>query len=118
MIRLGEPIPENKKVRDFLHGIYDPQCSNIKLSVLANATFMNDSPQAVNYIASAIDMMTKNTSSTTACQISEVNSGRHQFHQGGNYGRGGRNHHHVNESTSENVTRSYSIEEWQNLSAV
>jgi hypothetical protein len=36
LIRLGEPILENKKVHDFLHGITDPQCSNIKLSVLAN----------------------------------------------------------------------------------
>ncbi len=39
--RLGEPIPENKKVRDFLHGITDTQCSNIKLNVLSNPTFMN-----------------------------------------------------------------------------
>jgi hypothetical protein len=62
LIRLGEPIPENKKVHDFLHGITDPQCSNIKLSVLANPIFINDFPQAVNYMASAIDLMTKNTS--------------------------------------------------------
>jgi hypothetical protein len=34
LIRLGEPVPENKKVRDFLQGITDPQCSNIKLNTL------------------------------------------------------------------------------------
>jgi hypothetical protein len=71
LIRLGEPIPENKKVRDFLQGIIDPQCTNIKLSILANAIFMNDFPQAVNYMASAIDMMSKNVSTTTR-QIAEV----------------------------------------------
>ena len=63
LIRLGEPIPENKKVRDILNGITNPHCSNIKLTVLANATYMNDFPQTINYIASAIDLITKNNSS-------------------------------------------------------
>jgi hypothetical protein len=54
LIRLGEPIPENKKVRDFLHGVTDPQCHSIKLSVLSNPTYMNDFAQAINYMASAI----------------------------------------------------------------
>ncbi len=31
LIHLGEPIPENKKERDFLLGITDPQCNNIML---------------------------------------------------------------------------------------
>jgi hypothetical protein len=81
--RLGKPVPENKKVRDFLNGINDPQCANIKFNVLSNTIFMNDFPQTVNYIASAIDMTTKN-SSTMARQISELtrsgtqNSGRGQ----------------------------------------
>jgi hypothetical protein len=39
--RLGEPMPENKKVQDFLQGITDSQCSNIKLNVLSNPNFMN-----------------------------------------------------------------------------
>lgn len=34
LVHLGEPIPENKKVRDFLQGIMDSQCNNIKLNVL------------------------------------------------------------------------------------
>jgi hypothetical protein len=33
---LGEPVPEYKKVRDFVQGITDNQCSNIKLNVLSN----------------------------------------------------------------------------------
>ncbi len=64
LIHLGGPVPENKKVRDFLNGINDPQCANIKLSVLANDTFMNSFPQVVNYIASAIDLTTKNSNTT------------------------------------------------------
>jgi hypothetical protein len=57
LARLGEPIPENKKVRDFLHGITDSQCSNIKLNVLSNPAFMNSFTQMINYIASAIDLI-------------------------------------------------------------
>ncbi len=90
LVRLGEPLPENKKVRDFLQGINDPQCANIKLSVLSNSILMNDFPQAVNYIASAIDMITKNTS-TSAQQISELNrSGYRGCGRGRGRGRGGR----------------------------
>lgn len=44
LIRLREPVPENKK--------------------------------AINYIASVIDMVTKNTNMTTASQISGMNSSR------------------------------------------
>jgi hypothetical protein len=48
-------------VRDFLNGITNPQCANIKLNVLSNTTYMNDFHVMVNYVASAIDMTTKNT---------------------------------------------------------
>jgi hypothetical protein len=44
LVCLGGPVPENKKVRDFLQGITDPQCSNIKLNVLSNPVFMNNFP--------------------------------------------------------------------------
>jgi hypothetical protein len=75
LIRLGEPIPENKKVRDLLNGITDPQCTNIKLTVLANQAYMNDFSQTVNYISTAIDLITKN-SSNSARQISNMMTGR------------------------------------------
>lgn len=96
LARLGEPIPENKKVRDFLQGITDPQCNNIKLNVLSNPVFMNSFSSTINYMASAIDMISKNTASTTR-QISEYNSGSSQrtgrgYNRGrGRGGRGGRN---------------------------
>jgi hypothetical protein len=69
IVRLGEPIPENKKVRDFLQGITDPQC---KLNVLSNPTFMNSFAQTINYMAGAIGLITKNASSNSR-QISELN---------------------------------------------
>jgi hypothetical protein len=56
LLHLEEPIPENKKVWDFLAGITDPQCASIKLSVLSNQPFLNNFLQADNYIAGAIDM--------------------------------------------------------------
>ena len=81
LIRLGEPIPENKKVRDFLNGIQDPQCATIKLTVLANNLYINNFAQAVNYIAGAIDLITKNTS-TSARQISDITCNDGFYNQG------------------------------------
>jgi len=53
-------------------------CANIKLNALANPQYMNDLLQALNYIVSAIDLMTK-TSGANICQVSDVNSrGGHQ----------------------------------------
>jgi hypothetical protein len=134
--RLGEPIPENKKVRDFLHGITDSQCSNIKLNVLSNPMFMNSFSQTINYIATAIDMIGKN-SSITSRKISDMNSnqggrGSRSRGRGGRNARGGRgrgrnnNNNQQNaqnaqsaQSTSgktSNLTRGYSRQEWQSLS--
>jgi len=84
LICLGEPFPENKKVRDFLQGITGPQCSNIKLNILSNPTFMNNFAQTINYMASAIDMITKNNPNIPR-QISELN--RNNSGRGNNRGR-------------------------------
>jgi hypothetical protein len=59
--RLGEPIPENKKIRDFLSGILDPLYASIKLTVLSSNVIMNNFLQTANYIAGAIDIMQKNS---------------------------------------------------------
>jgi hypothetical protein len=120
LISLNEPIPENKKVRNFLNGITDPQCATIKFNVLSNNTYMKDFHEMVNYVASAIDITTKNTS-TAARQISELNRsnisngsrGRGREQGRGGRGRGGRGR---SDSSTTSSTRSYSAEEWQNLS--
>jgi hypothetical protein len=59
--RLREPIPENKKIRDFLSGILDPLYASIKLTVLSSNVITNNFLQTANYIAGAIDMMPKNS---------------------------------------------------------
>jgi hypothetical protein len=56
---MGEPVPENKMVHDFLNGITDPQCANIKVGVLCNLVYMNDFLQTINFCASTIDLLTK-----------------------------------------------------------
>jgi hypothetical protein len=99
---------------------------------------MDDFAQAINYMASAIDMVTKNTSTPTR-QISEAKTnqssgGRSQGGRGGRGrgrgrgrgcgrgrgGRGGQGNQSQNSSTSTTdsrpITRGYSREEWQNLS--
>jgi len=85
LVGLGEPVPENMKVRDFLQGITDHQCANIKLNVLSNPVFMNNFSQAVNYMASAINMVARNASSS-ARQIANMNQNEngnnHQQNQG------------------------------------
>jgi hypothetical protein len=96
-MRLGEPIPERKKVREFLNGITDPQCAKIKLNILANQVYMNDFAQAINYIASVIDLTIKNSNSSSR-QLSDLNSrdghrGRGPGHQGRNAGGQGRGGH-------------------------
>jgi len=97
-------------------------------------TYMNDFMQAVNDIASAIDMTTKNTS-TVARQISEQNRSNMQFNDRGrgrgrnggrNYntrgrgrgrgrGNGGWGRESDNNSLTTQGTRSYSAQEWQNM---
>jgi len=138
LVRLGEPVPENKKVRDFLQGITDPQCNSIKLNVISNPTFMNNFAQAINYTVSAIDMISKNTPSTMR-QIAEATrhfTGRNNNRGRGSRGRGGRNHYGQQNANNTRrgrgqggrgrgregqlnddrpITRGYSREEWQNL---
>ncbi len=73
MLCLTKPIPENKKVRDFLTGITAPQCAPIKLNILSNKGFMNNFLETVNYVAGAIDMLQKNANPTFH-QIAQVNA--------------------------------------------
>jgi hypothetical protein len=88
-----EPIPENKKVRDFLSGISDPLCTSIKLSVLSSNTLTNNFLDAANYIVGALDMMQKNTNipPRQIAQITSKNSTNNtsQVSRGPHYNRGG-----------------------------
>jgi hypothetical protein len=72
--RLGEPVPENKKVRNFLSGFSDPLCTSIKLSALFSNTLMNNFLQAANYVAGAIDVMQKNSNNMPTHQVAQITS--------------------------------------------
>jgi hypothetical protein len=67
----------------------------IKLNILSNTTLLNDISHAINYVASAIDMVTKNTNMTTTRQISDLNAtragaGRGDYERGNHRGHGER----------------------------
>ena len=115
LARYEEPVQELKNVRDFLEGITDPRCESIKLQVLSNPSYTNNFMETVNFVAGAIDLLNKNHNALTRC-ISEVNTGRgggctsYNNNRGGRQGRGGG-------GRGRNLARSYSPEEWQNLSA-
>jgi hypothetical protein len=124
LARFGEPVPEMKKVRDFLDGITDPRCEAIKLTVMASPIYKTNFNEMVNYVTGAIDVLGKNKTSSTR-QIAEIStndtnrggrSGGRGYRGGvrggyrrGRGGRGGGGRH-------RNIARSYSPQEWQALS--
>ncbi len=65
LARFGEPVPELKKVRDFLDGITDPRCEAIKLTVMANPVYKTNFTEMVNYVTGAIDLLSKGKASST-----------------------------------------------------
>ena len=104
--RFGEPVPELKKVRDFLDGITDPRCQAIKLAVQANPLYMNSFVETVNYVTGAIDLLGSQHNPTSARRIGELTTHDNRGgHRGGGRGRG-----------RSNLARSYSPEEWLALS--
>jgi hypothetical protein len=124
--RYGEPVPELKKVRDFLEGITDSKCESIKLTVLASPLYKEDFNTMVNYVSGALDLVHRNNPPSTR-QISEVSthdSNSHGGRSGGGRGfyRGGgrvgyRGRRGGGRGRGRNLARSYSPEEWQALSA-
>jgi deoxyribodipyrimidine photolyase-like uncharacterized protein len=88
LIRLGEPIPENKKVQDFLQGITNPQCSSIKLNVISNQAFMNSFAQTIKYMANAIDFITRNFTSLARQVAQTTMTNNNDTLYSSNHGRG------------------------------
>ena len=73
LAKYNKPVPESKKVHDFIEGITDPKCESIQLSVLSNPMYMNDFAATVNFIAGAIDLTNQNTN-TNMRRVSEYSS--------------------------------------------
>jgi hypothetical protein len=73
--RYGEEVPESKKVRDLLQGIKDPNAAAAKLTVQATATMLEDFTQATNFLATALDVSSKQSTHHVS-QIATRGSGR------------------------------------------
>jgi hypothetical protein len=58
--RYGEPVPETKKVKDFLDGITEPSLQPVKFTIAGFPNLMNNFTEASNYIGQIIDMNKKN----------------------------------------------------------
>ena len=127
--RYGEPVPEMKKVKDFLDGISEPTLQPVKYTLAGFPHLMNNFAEAANYIGQIVDMNKKSdsiirqvSSSSSSNRSYDSHSGRtggrggrgrgRGFHRGGRgRGRGGRNAGRG----VQNAGRWISQEDWQNM---
>ena len=88
--RYGEPVLENKKVRDLLSKISDPRLESAKQAIRINEAYKNNFSMAVNFIAQSVEPLEKAQRRT----IAEVSSNRgrpsHAIRGRGRFSRGGR----------------------------
>jgi hypothetical protein len=126
LARYGEPVPETKKVKDFLDGITDSTLQPVKYTIAGFSHLMQNFHEAANYIGNIIDLNKK--SEYTSRNISSTSSGR-----GGGRARGGRGRGRGRESgrsnngrgrgrgrgrggrNSNNPGRWISADEWSNM---
>jgi hypothetical protein len=111
LLDLNEPVPETKKVADFLAGITDPRLSNAKDLILGDAQRLQDFESCQQYLKTLIS--NKTTQEKHERQISGIKHGR----QTSSYK--GRRLNTPDKDTSEkleDVTAwTYTKEEWSKL---
>jgi hypothetical protein len=122
----GEPVPETKKVKDFLDSITELSLQPIKYTIAGFPNLMNSVVEASNYIGQIIDLNKKTDSITR--HVSGVSSGGRdgrgrgrgrQGRGGGRYtGRGGRGRGRGqgNGGRNTNAGRWISYNDWQSSS--
>jgi hypothetical protein len=101
--RYGGPVPETKKVKDFLDGITELALQPVKFTIAGFPNLMNNFTEASNYIGQIVDLnkkseaITRTVSSTTTDNRGggkDNNGGRGKGKggqgRGGHGGRGGR----------------------------
>jgi hypothetical protein len=136
--RQSEPVPERKKVQDFLDRITAPELQAAKQQVMVNAELMTDFQRASNFVALSVPSAKPDTRRIGQVKV-ENNPPKRGGRGGGTYGRGlGRSGsmggHSVRSSSGRGRgrwqgqarggrgrgrgpdTRYYTPEEWQNLS--
>jgi len=96
LARYGEPVPETKKVKDFLDGIMDSSLQPVKYTIAGFTHLMQNFHEAAHHIGNIIDLNKKsdfnarNVSSTTTGRGGRGGRGRGNKGKGREGGRGGR----------------------------
>ena len=121
----GEPVPETKKVKDFLDGITDASLQPVKFTIAGFPNLMNNFTEASNYIGQIIDLNKKNDAITRSVSAvfadgqnrlpDDAYKGRGRG-SGGRGGRGGRGRGRGRgNGKAQNAGHWISSDEWASL---
>ncbi|MGH3053812.1 MAG: hypothetical protein ACRDL7_02410, partial [Gaiellaceae bacterium] len=118
LLRLGDPISEDRKVHEFLNHIDDPNLSAGKAAVLATLTLAHDFTNTANYLSNFVARA--KSLHATERRISGLDSssgrfGRGRRGHGRDRGRGRTNRANNRGHTDNDLTRKYSNYEWRHL---
>jgi hypothetical protein len=133
--RYGEPVPETKKVKDFLDGITESSLQPVKYTIAGFPNLMNNFTEAANYIGQIVDLNKKSETVTRQVATTATNGyngrggrgrGRHggRFNGRGGFGRGrgrggrggrGRGGPGGQNIQNSNAGRWISYDNWQNM---
>jgi len=106
---LDEPIPETKKVTDFLSGITDPRLNNSKDVILGDVAKLQDFEACQQYLKTLV--FNKSTQDKHERHIAGVHSPHDGGKQRGGKRKGGKS------KTKEDLTKNYTKVEWFKLLA-
>jgi len=81
LARYGEPVPEAKKVKDFLDGITDSTLQTAKYTIASFSHLMGNFHDAANYIGNIIDMTKKNEFRHVGAVTGRGSGGRNKGHR-------------------------------------
>jgi len=106
---LDEPVPETKKVTDFLSGITDPRLNNSKDVILGDVVKLQDFEACQQYLKTLV--FNKSTQDKHERHIAGVHSPHDGGKKRGTKRKGGK------QKPTEGLTKNYTKEEWFKLSA-
>lgn len=89
--RYGEPVPEAKKVKDFLDDITETSLQQVKYTIAGFTYLMENFHDAANYIANIINLNKKAEYSARNVSTTTMGRGRGRGGRGQGRGRGQRN---------------------------
>jgi hypothetical protein len=110
LLNLNEPVPETKKVTDFLAGITDPRLSNAKDLILGDAQKLQDFESCQQYLKTLI--YNKSTQEKHERQVSGVRQDKSTSYKGRRVDEGNK---HSSSESNIITARTYTQEEWSKL---